>query len=201
MSRPRQVSDEEILEAARACFLDDPTASTVTIAQRLGVSQAALFKRFGTKLALMLAAMGMKDGPPWVELAQRGPDERPIPEQLAELGASINTFFVWMIPRVAAMKAVGIGFRQMFGGARVPPPVRGHQALRDWFARGIEQGRVRAGDPAELAISFLGMFQGRAFWRHATAGQPEVTLVDDEAYIRHVVDLFWRGVSPEGAPE
>ncbi|MCB9666244.1 MAG: TetR/AcrR family transcriptional regulator [Alphaproteobacteria bacterium] len=198
MSRPRQVSDEEILEAARACFLDDPNASTVTIAQRIGLSQAALFKRFGTKLGLMLAAMGMKDGPPWIELAKQGPDDRPIPEQLLELGLAIDGFFGWMIPRVAAMKAVGIGFRQMFGNARVPPPVRGYEALRDWFARGVTAGRIRPGDPSGLAISFLGMFQGRAFWRHATAGYPDAPFPDDAAYVQHVVDLFWRGVVPEG---
>ena len=58
MGRPRTVSDDVILEAARAVFLEQgPGASTQSIADRLSVSQAALFKRFGTKRDLMIAAL------------------------------------------------------------------------------------------------------------------------------------------------
>ena len=45
--RPRQFSDDELLQTARRCFLEHgPGVSTGLIAEELGVSQAALFKRF-----------------------------------------------------------------------------------------------------------------------------------------------------------
>lgn len=199
MSRPRQVSDEEILEVARACFLDDPNASTVTIAERVGLSQASLFKRFGTKMRLLLASMGVEQAPPWTEICQRGPDARPMPEQLHEIGTELAAFFRWMVPRVAVMKSVGVDFRKMFGDVEIPPPVRGYEALRGWFARAVDQGLIRPGEPGELALSYIGMFQGRAFWRHIAGSYVQTPLMDDAAYVRHAVDLFWRGVTPEEA--
>ena len=44
MARPRQVSDEQILEAARSCFLEHgPAVSTTVIAKRLGISGQGSF--------------------------------------------------------------------------------------------------------------------------------------------------------------
>ena len=53
--RPRQFTDEDILTATQACILElGPSVSTTVIAGRVGMSQAALFKRFGTKEKLFL---------------------------------------------------------------------------------------------------------------------------------------------------
>ena len=58
MVRPRLFSDAEILQVARRCFLEHgPAVSTTVIASEVGLSQAALFKRFGTKQNLMLLAL------------------------------------------------------------------------------------------------------------------------------------------------
>lgn len=198
MARPRQVSDEEILDVARDCFMDDPNTSTVTIAQRLGLSQAAIFKRFGTKMRLFLASMGVETGPPWVAQANAGPDERPMQEQLEELAVTVNQFFDKLIPRVQAMKAIGLNFSEMFGDDEVPPPIVGFNALRGWFQRAIDQGRIREADPGELAITFIGMFQARAFWSHIGAKHFSAPIPNDR-FEEHVVDLFWRGVAPEEA--
>ncbi len=63
MGRPRTVSDEVILEAARSVFLEHgPSASTQAIADRLSLSQAALFKRFGTKHVLRDASFSIRRG-------------------------------------------------------------------------------------------------------------------------------------------
>jgi AcrR family transcriptional regulator len=58
MSRPRQVSDEEILMAAfRAMTRLGPVRLTLAaVAEEAGVSAAALVQRFGSKRALLLAA-------------------------------------------------------------------------------------------------------------------------------------------------
>ena len=107
MARPRQVSDVQILEAARACFLEHgASVSTTVIAKRLGVSQAALFKRFGTKEDLLVAAL--RPGPEMVrellDWLAEGPDERPIPEQLLDLGVRVRSFFGRLLCRIRWMK-------------------------------------------------------------------------------------------------
>jgi AcrR family transcriptional regulator len=58
MPRPVTISDDVILDAARATFLEKgPKATTAEIAARAGVSEGILFKRYGSKGALMRAAM------------------------------------------------------------------------------------------------------------------------------------------------
>ena len=113
MGRPRTVTDEQILEAAREVFIEQgASAPTATIAERLWLSQAALFKRFGTKEELLIAAVRPLP-PPWLEQVQQGPDERPIPEQLKELGLQIAEFMDDLVPRVGVLHAAGIDARKM----------------------------------------------------------------------------------------
>lgn len=58
MGRKRLVSDEQLLEAARAAFVERGlAASTKEIARRAGVSEAVLFQRYETKAELFFAAM------------------------------------------------------------------------------------------------------------------------------------------------
>ena len=56
--RPKTISDEDILRIAMECVLEEgPSVSTTTIAERIGVSQATLFKRFGSKVELLRRAL------------------------------------------------------------------------------------------------------------------------------------------------
>ena len=105
MGRPRTVTDEQILEKAREVFIDQgPNATTATIAERLGLSQGALFKRFGTKEELLMAAL--RPAPPaWLDQVLQGPDARPIPEQLVELGLQIAAFMDDLVPRIGVLHA------------------------------------------------------------------------------------------------
>lgn len=69
MSRPVTISDDTILEAARALFTEKgPRATTAEIAARAGVSGGILFKRFGSKAGLHKAAMTSGIAPQeWIE--------------------------------------------------------------------------------------------------------------------------------------
>jgi len=47
MGRPKEVTDEQIVAAARRCFLERGTGvSAVEIARELGVSHTTVFNRF-----------------------------------------------------------------------------------------------------------------------------------------------------------
>lgn len=199
MGRPRQVSDDEILQAAREAWLDDPRASTARIAARVGLSEAAIFKRFRTKIRLMLKAFGVHRGPPWVALVEQGPDDRPLEQQLDEIGAAVDTFFRKIIPRIAVLRGIGLSAEEMFGDDDEPPPLIGLRALSAWFGRAQARGLVDDHhDPEALALSFIGVFQGRAFWRQLFRDRVPV---DDRVYLEQVVRVFSRGLSPaEGAP-
>ncbi len=195
MARPRTKTDEEILGAARACFLEHgPSVSTTHIAEEVGLSQAALFKRFGSKQELMLQALLPDAEPAWLSLVRVGPDERPIFDQLVEIGTAAANFFRLMTPCLMTLKASGMDPRELLGRYEVPPPARAIQALTLWFQQAQDAGRIRQVNPMDLALSFMGAIHGRSFLQHI-AGQ-WMPFGDAEDYIRAHCDVLWRGLAP-----
>jgi AcrR family transcriptional regulator len=72
MARPVTISDERILDAARAVFTEKgPRATTAEIAERAGVSEGILFKRFGNKAGLHKAAMTSDIAGDWIRREMR----------------------------------------------------------------------------------------------------------------------------------
>src|SRR4051812_24286082 len=109
MSRPRQVSDEQILTAVRSSVsAHGPKVSLDKVAAQLGVTQPAILKRFGNRQALMLAALMPPAEPPWVEGLKGGPDARPFETQLNELAQRMTTWFVEIVPCMSALRESGI---------------------------------------------------------------------------------------------
>lgn len=199
MARPRTVSDQELLDAARACFLEHgPGVSTAHIAREVGVSQATLFKRFGTKAALMAKALLPRtEGPHWKAIAAP-PSEAPICEQLVERGVLIMRFFNELQPCLAMMRAHSRDALEQLIGSDQPPPVRALRALQGFFDALVDQGRLRPVHTESLTLMWLGALRNRAFWNHM---MPNVALeLDDEAFVREVTESLWTGLAPEEAP-
>jgi AcrR family transcriptional regulator len=72
MARPVTISEDKILEAARALFTaKGPRATTAQIAARAGVSEGTLFKRYGSKAALHKAAMTSGGAGDWIQRQMR----------------------------------------------------------------------------------------------------------------------------------
>lgn len=197
MARPRLVSDGDILEAARACFVEHgPNVSTAVIAEQLGISQAALFKRFGTKQQLLVASLLPPEVPPFIEIVEAGPDDRPLPDQLREITEAMGDFFVEITPRMAVMWASGLGVRNVMQCFDVPPPVRGLRALTGWFTRARDAGLVENCNPKANALMLMGSLQGRAFM---TVLLGDVATTDLDNYASTLADTMWRGIAPKEA--
>lgn len=195
MARPRQVSDEDILATARAAFLEHgPQTSIHTIAEQLGVSQAALFKRFRTKNDLMLAALAPAKAP-FAEVLERGPDDRPVKEQLLELATAMSSFFDATFPCVAVLKASGISDESFLkpadGGA--PMPLRTHRALVRWLTAAQARGGIRPIDPSSVATLVMGAIHSHAFLRHFLGAD----VGSSADHVRDMVDVVWAGIRPE----
>jgi len=198
MARPRLVSDEEILDAARACFIEQgPHVSTAVIAEQVGLSQAALFKRFGTKQQLMLAALQPPEVPAWIAKVECGPDARPIEEQLREIAEAISSFFVEMTPRIATLWAAGCDVRHVMARFEVPPPVRGMLALTRWFEQARDAGLVHTDNPQVTALMMVGSLHGRAFMGTILGAELSPDLGQ---YASQLANTMWRGIAPKEAP-
>lgn len=196
MARPRSVSDEEMLSAARHVFLEHGgSASTAVIAERIGVSQAALFKRFGTKKDLMLAALAPPDVPPFVPRLAVGPEiGRPVPEQLVEIATEVLAFLREMVPAMMVLSTCGLDPKALIANYPVPPPLMAQKAMGSWMARAIDLGLIRDADPATLALTLLGSLHIRVFL--STLIRQPLTDEGARAHAELVVDALWQGLSP-----
>ncbi|MEM6994753.1 MAG: TetR/AcrR family transcriptional regulator [Myxococcota bacterium] len=195
--RPRQFTDDEMVCAARACFLEHgPGVATSEIAKALGVSSAALFRRVGSKRELMLRALAPPAVPPFVGTLRDGPDDRPVGVQLEAIAVAIDTFFEGMFPIISVMRAAGIDPHEMFARFDEPPPVAAVRALAAWFTALHEQGRVHVDDPLAAAKAFIGGLQGRHFLRHACGAALPASPPDSA---RGFARIFFRGIDVQTA--
>jgi AcrR family transcriptional regulator len=194
MGRPREVSDEQILVAARRSFLARGAGvPAVEIAEELGVSHTTLFNRFGSKEGLMLAALGPPAEVPWVADLERGPDQRPIRDQLVEHGKVMAAYFDELQAGLAVLQAGGIAPKKAYGKHRgEPQPVQAFRALVAWLHRAQAQGRLARCDVETLASTVLGALNGWAFTARV-CGQPSGR-ADGERHVERLVELLWAGV-------
>ncbi len=194
--RPRQFTDEDILTATKACILElGPSVSTTVIAERVGMSQAALFKRFGTKEKLFLEALSrpVRDNP-ITKLLEQGPNDEPIREQMIKMGEAILTVMRGVVPCMAMSHAAGLNPAEHMSGED-SPPIQGRKMLTQWFRLAIEQQRVRPFDPHVMAVAFLGMLAGRPF--RETILADTALKCSDHTYVSQVIDVLWAGIEPE----
>lgn len=178
MGRPRQMSDDDILQAARAVFLEHGARAPVSlVAERLGVSQAALFQRVGSKDRLLRSALAA--GAPRCMMALReGPDaQRSERAQLVDMLADLAAFFDEIVPALVVLRAAGVAI----DSGPVPPPV----VLRELFAGWLRRSTLGIASPSAVAELLLGALEARCFNRHV--GGPEYAPGDDRAVIRRLV--------------
>jgi AcrR family transcriptional regulator len=195
MARPKQISDEEILEVARECFLTNGiSVSAQTIADRVGLSQPALFKRFGTKEELVFQALRPPERLPVLDWLETVPTPGPFEPQIKELLGRIWETLQFILPRIAVLMTSHFTPEQVFARYETPPPLRLIIGIGAYLRRAQENGQIRAdADPEALALSVLGVMQGRAFVRFVLRSGNDP---DDALYLESAADLLYRGMMP-----
>jgi AcrR family transcriptional regulator len=198
MGRPKEVTDERILAAARRCFLERGAGvSAGDIARELGVSHTTLFNRFGSKEGLMLAALGPPCDIGWVAALEAGPDERPIREQLIEHAKVMAVFFQHLQAGFGVLQAAGIDPGKAYRGCEgQSAPERAYRALVAWLERAQAQQRLAKCDAETLASTILGALQGRAVTTRVCGERAGG--VEGERYVERFIELLWNGVGVNG---
>ena len=141
MGRPRTHSDEEILEAARGCFLaQGPGVSISTIASELGLSGPAIIHRFGSKQQLLIAAMCPDPAQLPLQALRRGVSDEPIPIQMGKVAREIAAYLRRVLPRLAVLRAAGISPFDAWSHYEAPPPIIIHRALTAWVTEALNEG-------------------------------------------------------------
>ena len=198
MSRPVSIKDQTIIDAARAVFLEKGIgATTAAVAERAGVSEGTLFKRFRSKAELFQAAMH----PQFAELGWLADLESRIGQgdlqaQLTELGAAGVAFFRQLMPLIMMSYANPSpnGLPEVLNRPD-PPPLRALSRLSRYFEAEIRLGRLRPVDPEILARMFLGSLQQYVFFDLLFQAQQTLPL-PLPTFLRGMVAMLWSGAGP-----
>lgn len=184
-----------MLAAARRCFLEHGAACpTSVIADTLGVSSAALFRRVGNKKELMLRALTPAMPPTFVQTLEAGPDDRPVLEQLTELARQADEFFTSVSPFINVLRSAGMGPEDLFASMDEPPPVRALRAMKSFLSELAEGGRIEVPDLDAAAMAFMGGMHSCHFMQHACG---DGHAHGGDRYPEAFASLFFKSVRPD----
>lgn len=193
MARPRTISDDQILQTARECFLEHgPSVPTDVIAEQLGVSPQALFKRFHSKQDLMLAAIAPSGKAPWIPLVEAGPDDRLLDEQLSEILKELAEFFVDISRRMSVLRWSGIDPKDLLARYDEAPPLVDIRVLSEWLQRAADRGLIRSIDFKATAMLMLTSMHGPAMLTDMLGKHP--TGHSRREYVSYMVDVLLQGL-------
>jgi AcrR family transcriptional regulator len=207
VARPQKITNEAILSVARQAFLERGFgASTLVIAERAGIAEASIFKRFTTKQALFLAAMGVTETPQWIkDLSNHEPTEN-IKDELIIICDQMMAFYQEVLPQVMVM--MGQGHLPPFGldplqlGKFVPPPIRDAQVLAQYLEKAILAGYMRSCDPVVTAHMIVGAINNYVVVQHVigkmpfSPPSPGISVTEQSQFVRQLIESVWVGVSP-----
>jgi AcrR family transcriptional regulator len=199
MARTPKITNEAILSVAQQLFLEQgEKASTLEIANKAGISEASIFKRFATKQALFLAAIGITETPQWVDLPRRQPTPA-IKAELTELCQEMMAFYQQVLPRVLMMMAKNNSF---LPPPLPPPPVRDTYLLTGFLEKAIEQGHLKSSNASTIAQMLVGAIVNYVITTTVSQSIPiPPTLkpepIDPDIFIASLIENLWTGIAPD----
>ncbi len=197
MGRPQTISNEDMLAAARAVFLKHGAAgSTREIAERAGISEAALFKRFSTKAQLFMAAM-VPPTPAIEDVMTRAAKASSARAGLEKIAQAVLDYFRTAIPMILPLVAHPTFGADLPRNFDTSPATTLLNAVTAYLRDEHRRGRLAANDPfaaSALLVSALhsiALFEIMGFHGGAMP----------KAGVRMLVDALWDGLEPDNAKE
>jgi AcrR family transcriptional regulator len=189
MARTATITEKQILDAARAVFLEQGVnATAVDVANRAGISSASIFKRYPTKEALLIAAMSETPFERvWTKELEASIGHGDTRADLLVIAQRIAFYTEKIMPRMMLLRAVG---------AFPEPPRIGEDfaMLTAYFGKEMALGRIARGDPTIPALALLhtsvGFISGRTL-------RPDVSgVLDANSFLGDFVGVLWQGLNP-----
>ncbi len=193
MGRHKTVSDDDVLRIARDVFrVHGHTATTRQIADAIGISEAILYQRFGSKDHLFFVAMHAA-GPDVERLLGPSEPEGDAHAYIRSVASSLAKHFLGVIP-LALRVLTHPSFDHKLGAKF---QIAGPSSLRDGLVdrlkslskRGLIKARSESAT-ARLLASLAHDWALRTVMAHGAASRNEHEL--DE-----MVDVVWDGLKPD----
>lgn len=192
-----QARRERLLDAARDVFLEQgyASASVNEIVTRAGGSLATLYKLFGNKEGLFMAAMERHVATAWAAIEEGRRSDQRVENVLRELGRRMLAL-VFDPPVIRLFRGLA------FEAERAPNlgelflrhgPDRTRSQLADYLQEQVHQGGLTLDDPREAAGMFIGMLLGE--WHVDALLGRDISPSDAQcdARAQRCVTLFLRG--------
>jgi AcrR family transcriptional regulator len=168
--------------------------SVQAIAAEVGVSHTTLLNRFGSKEALLVAALSPPEVASWEAELKDGPDGRPFRVQLEALCLKMAEHLEDAVAGMAALHAAGID-RNMARG-----PLRSRQqaiqALHDWLEQAQAKQLIGPCDTCALATILMGTLTGRAMTLRMMSALGE-SAPPMSQFVSDSVEILWNGIAPK----
>jgi AcrR family transcriptional regulator len=204
--RPPTISDDALLEAATAVFLEQGVgATTAKIAKKAGISESVLFHRYKTKEKLFLAVLDRKIRvPPIFENLGERVGQGNIAEHLLELGGAIveemKAFMPFFV--VASMMARASTWKldELRERMKRPHPtqLRTLRLFAGYLEAEADRGRLRHTDAEIVARVFLGAVFQQVMQQYWTS-ESEILPLPTHTFLRGLVDLLLNGALPRAS--
>lgn len=190
MPRPKTISDEAILDAARDVFLArGHAASTREVAQAAGISEAVLYQRFASKDDLFFAAM-MPRAPDLDALLGPELPTEPAPRFVRDVLVRLAAYFAEVIPLALHVMTHPAASRAGIGHAQ-----GNTSRLQEALARRLEvferRKQIRKGSARATARLLVSLAHDSALtWPTRSAAQRAGEL-------ETMAGILWNGLAPE----
>jgi AcrR family transcriptional regulator len=155
-------ANERILAAAFKAFTEDGYAATSTldIATRAKVSKRDLYANFGSKQAVLVACIKSRAD------RMRLPSDLPAPRSRKMLASTLTTFAANLVRETSHPSVIATFRLAIAEAARAPEIAQAleaagrdatRRALAEILASAQSTGLIGPGEPAEMAMQFLGL--------------------------------------------
>ncbi|AFY33197.1 TetR/AcrR family transcriptional regulator [Calothrix sp. PCC 7507] len=209
MARRPKITNQQILDAARQVFLQKGFGgSTLEIAQRAGISEASIFKRFATKEELFFAAMGIPDQPLWIKELDSLSGKGDIKQNLIQVCCQILEFYREIMPLLMMLRSRGNVLPEIVPKSE-PKPIQDLKILTGFLEYEIKLGRLRPCEPKTVAHILLGSLMNYVFLEQmlppvtmltsesvATTSGSSGLSIDESTFIQSLVEIIWQGIAP-----
>jgi AcrR family transcriptional regulator len=200
MARPTVIRDADILEAARAVFLErGALATSAEVAQRAGISEGSVFKRFRTKAELFRAAMGLSaDDMPTAfaslpeQAGQGSIEDNLVAALLGAIAHADRTFPIMTMSLANPKLSLGIPEELDVPDA---PPLRAQRVIASYLEREIEAGRLSRIDVGVTARAIFGAITGYVL-SEALSARHGGSSIEREHFVRSYVAVLLHGALP-----
>ena len=193
MPRQRTISDEDLLSVARIAFLRDGiNASTRTIAQEAGISEAVIFQRFGTKNDLFFAAMIPPAAEPDTMFDIKA-GKGSVVGNVERVGLRLLEYFKEVMPVFIPLVSHPSFDMTEFLKRHTLPAMQVGQRFTEYLTAEVGLGRVRKGSP-EAAASLLISHLHTITLMDSIGGHGAA---DARQAVKEAVAVLWAGLRPD----